>query len=211
MSTAPETRARLLHHGRLAFAAKGHDRVSLQRDVLEPAKVSTGSFYHQFKDKTDLLIAVLEDAAARGHYMVQHSVEESPDTAPLDRIRQRVSIWLELLDAGEDLFRIQMQERNSQDKRVRRLVGELRQRTAAPLAERLSENVRSQSDSFDADRAAQLVTDLFTAVAMNYIELPKKRRAAERDALATATARFVIGGITGMAGVPNPLSETATT
>lgn len=207
MSTAAETRARLLHHGRLAFAAKGHDRVSLQRDVLEPAKVSTGSFYHQFNDKTDLLVAVLEDAASRGKYMVEHSVEESEDTPPADRIRRRISIWLELIDAGENLFRIQMQERNSSDKRVRRLVADLRQRTTAPLTERLSSNAQLSSDSFDADRAAQLVTGLFTAVAMDYLELSKRRRVTERDQLATAMAQFIVGGVTNMAGAATPRQE----
>lgn len=204
MSTAPETRARLIHHGRLAFAAKGHDAVSLQRDVLEPAGVSNGSFYHQFRDKTDLLVAVLEDAVARGRYMVEHSVEVPADAAPAERLRCKLAIWLDLVDAGEDLFRIQMQERNSADERVRSLVADLRRRSYAPLAERLSSNERLRSDSFDGDRAAQFITGLATAVASDYLELPKDGRPAVRDGLAAALASFIIGGLTGMAGISNP-------
>jgi AcrR family transcriptional regulator len=208
VSTAPETRARLLHHGRLAFAQKGHDRVSLQRDVLEPAKVSTGSFYHQFNDKTDLLVAVLEDAAARGRYMAEHAIEETDDMPPIERMRQRISVWLDLVEAGEDLFRIQVQERNSADERVRRLVVDLRKRTAAPVVERLNENVRLFSDSFDADRAAQLITGLFGAMAIDYLDLPKKQRAKERDQIASAMAQFIVGGVASMAGVFVPSSGT---
>ncbi|MCP3938215.1 MAG: TetR/AcrR family transcriptional regulator [Actinomycetia bacterium] len=204
MSTAPETRARLIHHGRMAFAAKGHDRVSLHRDVLLPAGVSNGSFYHQFRDKTDLLVAVLEDAVARGRFMIEQSVQVSPDTPPVERVRRTISLWLDLVDVGEDSFRIQMQERNSSDERVRRLVADLRQRSYAPLAERLSSNRRLLSESFDGERAAQLVTGLATAMAMDYLALPKDQRAAERDDLAGAMASFIIGGVTGVAGTSNP-------
>ena len=50
-----ETRRKLLDAGFEAFAAKGHDGVNLVEDVLEPAGISIGSFYHQFADKTELL------------------------------------------------------------------------------------------------------------------------------------------------------------
>ena len=60
-----ETRRKLLDAGFEAFAAKGHDGVNLVDDVLEPAGISIGSFYHQFADKTELLREILAEAAAR--------------------------------------------------------------------------------------------------------------------------------------------------
>ncbi len=61
---AAETRQRLLAAGRSAFARKGLAGVNLKRDLLEPAGISVGSFYHQFKDKTELLLAILAEHSA---------------------------------------------------------------------------------------------------------------------------------------------------
>ena len=58
-----ETRQRILDAARIAFAAKGHDAVNLRSDILEPAGVRVGSFYHQFTDKTALLVELLRDAS----------------------------------------------------------------------------------------------------------------------------------------------------
>ena len=58
--SAEATRERLIEAGRRAFARKGLAGTKLTQDILEPAGVSVGSFYHQFKDKTDLMLAIFE-------------------------------------------------------------------------------------------------------------------------------------------------------
>lgn len=201
MSTAPETRARLIDQGRIAFAAKGHDRVSLQRDVLEPSGVSTGSFYHQFKDKTELLIAVLEDAHAKGKFVVQHSLSVPEDAPPVERLRERIKLWLELVEAGEDLFRIQIQEQHSADDRVRQLVAEARSHTYAPLVDRLNQGVARFSDSFDSNSAVRIISGLLNAAMAQFLDLSADERAAERDPLSLALAEFIVGGVANMAGL----------
>ena len=60
--SAEVTRRKILDAGTRAFADKGLDGTNLVRDVLEPAGVSVGSFYHQFADKTELLIVLLDEA-----------------------------------------------------------------------------------------------------------------------------------------------------
>ncbi|MEL7208592.1 MAG: TetR/AcrR family transcriptional regulator, partial [Actinomycetota bacterium] len=59
------TRQRIFDAAKTAFAAKGFDGTGLVADILEPAGVSSGSFYHQFDDKLDLLVQLLSDAAER--------------------------------------------------------------------------------------------------------------------------------------------------
>ncbi len=208
MSTAAQTRERLIRQGRIAFAAKGHDRVSLQRDVLEPAGVSTGSFYHQFKDKTDLLLAVLTDGVAKGRVMVEHSVATPPDAPPVERVRERMAMWLEVVEAGEDFFRIHQRERTNADKRVRQLVAEARRQSYAPLADRLASGGSWISEDFDTDRVAQLVTGFMSAAIADYLDLPKRQRKLERDHLAKAMAEFIVGGVSGMAGLTHHSGAT---
>ncbi len=208
MSSAAQTRERLIRQGRIAFAAKGHDRVSLQRDVLEPAGVSTGSFYHQFKDKTELLLAVLTDGVAKGRLIVEHSMETRSDAPPVERVRERMAIWLETVEAGEDLFRIHQRERTNADERVRQLVAEARRQNYAPLADRLASGGPWLSGDFDSDRAAQLVTGVMSAAIADYLELPKRQRKLEREHLAKAMAEFIVGGISGMAGMTHHSGAT---
>lgn len=208
MSTADETRELLLRYGRTAFAKKGHDRVSLQRDVLEPSGVSNGSFYHQFKDKTDLLVAILDDARARGRFVVEHSATVPDDAPPVERLRERMTLMLDLVNAGEDLVRIQRRERDNPDPRVRRLLREARQQSTADLAERLAQNAARFSDSFDPDRAARLIACFLEAAIVDYLDLPKKQRVSQRDEHATAMAEFIVGGIAGMARITVPSGVT---
>lgn len=58
---AIRTRERILEQAELAFAAKGFEAASLTSDILEPAGISVGSFYHQFGDKRAVLHAVLAE------------------------------------------------------------------------------------------------------------------------------------------------------
>ena len=203
-SSAEQTRAKLIEHGRAAFAAKGHDNVSLQRDVLKPAGVSNGSFYHQFRDKTDLLVAVLEDGRERGHNVVESAVDESADTPPVERLRKRLLVWFELLEYGEDMYRIQSGELDNEDERVRSLLADFRHGTFAPLTQKLAAAMASRSDHFDAERATLFVRELFKATALDYLDMPQDQRTAKRAAIAADLAAFIIGGLTGMAGIPNP-------
>jgi AcrR family transcriptional regulator len=184
----------LIEQGRVAFAAKGHDGVSLHRDVLQASGVSNGSFYHQFADKTDLLIAVLEDAAETGRSVLQQSIGSTPITDPEDAVRRAFETWFDMVDAAEDVFRIQIRERENPDPRVRAMIRQYRQRWFATIAAAL----RERTVSNHADLAARLIASLTHGVLADYLDTPVDERAAVRATLIDALPRFVAGGVAGL-------------
>ncbi len=189
MTRADITRRRLLDQARLAFAERGHDGVSVQRDILGPAGVSNGSFYHQFTDKTDLLVAVLEDAAEAGREVVIGAVGAGGDELEHDIARRGFEAWLELVDSTEELFRIQMRERQNPDPRVRSLIIEFRERWTTTL----SAFLRARGVA-DADRAARLIAMLAMGVLMDYLDTPPADRPGLRAELVRSLPTFVAGG-----------------
>ena len=199
--SAAETRQRLIDHARIAFAAKGHDNVSLQRDILKPAGISNGSFYHQFQDKTDLLVAVLEDGRERARGVVEGALAASPDAPRAERMQQRLQLWLVVIEHGEAMIRIQVRERDNNDERVRALLADFRTGSFAPLAKRLATSVAPDSETFDPERAALFVQEFVQSVAINYLDMPQEQRTAQREDIARDMTAFIIGGVSNMAGI----------
>jgi TetR/AcrR family transcriptional repressor of nem operon len=64
-----DTRDRILEAGRHLFWERGYSATGLA-DILERAKARSGSFYHFFKSKEDLLHAVLDVYAAALHPVI---------------------------------------------------------------------------------------------------------------------------------------------
>lgn len=193
MSRADDTRRRLLTQARLAFAAKGHDGVSLQRDILEPSGVSNGSFYHQFADKTELLVATLEDAASAGQIVLRETIDIDVDGDPVERARRGFEIWFTLVDGAEDLFRIQLRERENPDPRVRELIRELRRRWVASISATLRE--RSAAVSVDPDLIARIIASLAYGILAEYLDSAPDERAALRSVFVTTLPEFVVAGV----------------
>src|SRR5580704_14417261 len=69
MTDAPSTRDRLLFAAMQLFWEKGYGSTSVA-DVLQAAKVNSGSLYHYFPGKQDLLLAVLDLYLAGIHRML---------------------------------------------------------------------------------------------------------------------------------------------
>src|SRR5690242_6343153 len=114
-----QTRRRLLACGRRAFARKGHAATNLREDILTPAGVSVGSFYHQFRDKTDLFLAILEHHADTFRSMMRDAHTPGPSVAPVDVARHSFTTVFRIADENDDLFRIMARERESHEPRVR--------------------------------------------------------------------------------------------
>lgn len=59
MASRGDTRERLVETARLLFWEKGYEATGMA-EILKRARANSGSFYHFFKSKEDLLLAVLE-------------------------------------------------------------------------------------------------------------------------------------------------------
>src|SRR5882757_5534780 len=129
------TRARLLAVGRRVFARKGHAGANLKEDILVPARVSVGSFYHQFRDKTDLLLAILEDHSRTFLAMIQEAHRPREESEPGEIARHSFETVFRIAEHNDDLFRIMVRERESEDPRVRGYLRDNHRRWIESLAD----------------------------------------------------------------------------
>jgi AcrR family transcriptional regulator len=188
-----DTRARLLATARTAFAEHGHDRVNLKTDILEPAGVSVGSFYHQFADKTELLITLLDDAAEewRGDVVGERAPEGS-FTAE-DGIRAAYTRFVTGLEANSELWQINLRERHNVDPRIRQRVQRGREAWRRDLIARFDDD---GSPADVAERATDMVLLLSVGVATTYLDRPRSQRTASaRRALVDDLTAFTAGGL----------------
>ncbi len=113
------TRARILDQAATAFARDGYDAASLTGDILEPAGVSVGSFYHQFDNKLDVLFALLNERNEGQGRSVDEAFASAGTTTVRDRLAMLVNWVLDYIDAEPDLCLIQLRERWNPDPKVR--------------------------------------------------------------------------------------------
>ena len=118
------TRARIIDQAAIAFARDGYDAASLTGDILEPAGVSVGSFYHQFDNKLDVLFALL---AERQETLTDDLEQVRIASEPLDlagRVTALLTHMLDHVDRQPELYLIQLRERWNPDPSVRSAVRE---------------------------------------------------------------------------------------
>lgn len=194
---ARETRARLLAAGRAAFARKGLAGANLKADILEPAGVSVGSFYHQFKDKTELLLAILHEHSERFRARLREIHRPRPGRSLAALAREAYALVLSDAVAGEDVLRIQLRERDSGDPRVRAYLRDDRERWLAMLVDDLRRISEASGGGRDADfgfGAAELIVALAQGAVMRLLETPAAEREAVRERLLENLVLFTLGG-----------------
>lgn len=196
---AGETRARLLRAGRAAFARKGLAAVNLKRDILGPADVSVGSFYHQFADKTELLIAILEEHAEETRRLFREVHRPDADRRGEEIARRSYALAFDRADRHADVIRIHARHAQDPDPRVRRFVEADRARMRRSLADDYARLAEAYGFDLEVELAAELVAGLTEAVIRHYLSLPKAERAKARPQLLDGLVRFTLRGLSGLA------------
>jgi AcrR family transcriptional regulator len=195
---ATATRVRLFVAGRQAFARKGLAGTNLKLDILGPAGVSVGSFYHQFKDKTELLLGILDEYSEDFRCRL-HEVHRPHPGRSLDQItREAYKLVFSIAAENADIWRIQLRERDSEDERIRAYL----QRDRTRWHESLSADFRRISEASGApipdDGAAELMLALSLGAIARYLEEPSESRDAVRQRLLDNLVRFTLAGLPGL-------------
>lgn len=119
---AIRTRGRILDQAEQAFAAKGFEAASLTSDILEPAGISVGSFYHQFSDKRAVLYALLDERRAWGQTRAVAVALSSDRTSFPDAIRAGVLELLDDVDQHPETWWIHFREVHNADPEIRNVI-----------------------------------------------------------------------------------------
>lgn len=202
-----ETRRRLLDAGFTAFAAKGHDGVNLVEDVLEPAGISIGSFYHQFADKTELLSEILSEAALRRRAFIAHLGDLDASLTLTEAVRSIIERLYESLATDTTAWQLQRSSRISGAGGVRAMGSANRENWADDVAAMLA----NWYDAPVARRraAADSVMALGRGLISDYLDGSPSDRTRQRRR-APATADFAVGGIVAALGTPRSPADPLT-
>jgi AcrR family transcriptional regulator len=192
-----ETRARIVASGREAFARLGHDAVNLADDVLRPAGVSVGSFYHQFADKTELLVAILRESADDRRSMILDGAAGADLAVAVETALRRL---FDSLDRDETSWRLQLDARASANSQVRRLGMEGRERWISLLGDHLAG--WGHTTATERRQAATLLVGFSTGLALVYLDMPPAARRRQRRTLVEGAIAFALPGVGNVLGVP---------
>lgn len=120
---AIRTRQRILDQAEQAFADKGFEAASLTSDILDPAGISVGSFYHQFPDKRAVLFSLLEERRSwREATNAALAATSAERTSFVEALRHAVVELLDDIDERPATWWIHFREANNADLELRAVV-----------------------------------------------------------------------------------------
>ena len=110
------------------FAKKGYSAASVN-DIVKRARVARGTFYLYFKDKADILAAVLENYRMELEFMVRFYMKRTGRmTVEGCRawLREEVGTWLDFFEMHREALKIILFERDCVDAKFERKRDEAR-------------------------------------------------------------------------------------
>jgi AcrR family transcriptional regulator len=176
-SKGQRTRAALIAAARAVFAEKGYFETKLS-DITERAGCSTGTLYTYFRNREDVLTAIIEGAQDR---MLKSQAPATEPFDPVTRIERANREYIEAYQENADLMAL-MDEVSHVDAHIR----ELRLRRARAFFER---NARSISElqaqgrvdaSLDPYLIAQALSSMVSRLCFHlYVDVPDPRYQSE--------------------------------
>ncbi len=207
---AAATRERLLEAGRKAFARRGLSGTNLKQDILEPAGVAVGSFYHQFPNKADLLLAILEEDSRDLQAALRHAQEPRPGRSLFDIARDSYIATFDLVEKHPDTMRILFRESAVDDPRVQSFAHREQMRWIEILTHNFQRLTAADTETRQIALAAEMISVLTTGALAHYLGLPEEERVAARERLIDGLVRLTLGGVPALgideAALARPLS-----
>ncbi|MFQ5698997.1 MAG: TetR/AcrR family transcriptional regulator, partial [Myxococcota bacterium] len=202
-------RQRLLEAGRRAFARRGLAGTHLIQHILEPAGVAVGSFYHQFHNKTELLIAILEEDSRDLQSALQRAQRPRPGRSLLDIARDSYTATFDVVDAHLDTMRILFRESAIDDPHVQEFARQQQRRWIGILTHNFQRLAPPGYSLGQIELAAELISVLTTGALAHYLRLPSGERVAARERLTDGLVRLTLGGLPALAVDEASLNEVA--
>ncbi len=199
-----QTRGRLFRVALRVFAEKGLAATNLKRDILKPAGVSVGSFYHQFRDKTELFLAILEEHAESFRKLLR-AVHALAYRRPAQEVAwQSFSTVLTMVEEHQDLIRMMAREQESHDPRLRVYLRRNDRAWVESLAvDYLRAGLVPSKDRALANRMAELVVTFTWGAVLRYASWTDEERRRRRTNWIADLVAFCLGGMSAILGQPD--------
>ncbi|RMF13505.1 MAG: TetR/AcrR family transcriptional regulator [Candidatus Dadabacteria bacterium] len=186
------TRSKLLRAARVQFAAHGLQGANLT-DILREAEVSPGAFYHHFRDKLDLFLAVVDQMSERFRDMLRQSREllVAPDGDLVEWVAGVYRLMLQITRENRELFVIYVREIHSGNDRINEFFERDQQSMGAEIQQILAELIaRGTLPEIDPVWASYLVGILAQGGMLHQLS-----EEGDDEAWARAMAEFTLGGV----------------
>lgn len=193
---ALETRHKILQQAEVAFAEHGFHDTTVTAHILTPAGVSVGSFYHQFSNKLELLLAVLDERSSRRQTISALMV--APERTSLDDVvRVTLHALLDDLEANPAPWWLPYRERLNPDPAVRAVIAAGWNGWDVLITDIIT---LWYPGSSNVDEAARLVVNSLRGFMLDYLLAATDGRARMRAVDLEATVGYCVGGVERVTG-----------